>query len=59
MSISWKLQGFDMSNVNFLIADVIPFVSGLMTIFTQEDGTKRKFKQFSEYGSQTITNCFD
>ena len=43
-----------MSNMNFLIADVILFVSGTMTTFSQGDGTKIKPKQFSEFGSRTI-----
>ena len=42
-----------MSNMNFLIADVIQFVSGTMTTFSQADGTKIKSEQFSEFRSRT------
>ena len=33
--ISWKRPGLDMFNMNFLIADVIQFVSGRMTAISQ------------------------
>ena len=39
--------------MNFLIADVIQFVSGTMTTFSQGDAAKIKSKQFSEFGSRT------
>ena len=42
-----------MSNMNFLIADVISFVFGTIKTFSQENATKIKFKQFSEHGSWT------
>ena len=42
-----------MFNKNFLTADVIQFVSGTMTTFSQGDGTKIKSKQFSVFSSQT------
>ena len=38
-----RLLGLGISIVNFLIADVIQFVFGTMTIFSQGDGTKIKF----------------
>ena len=44
-----------MSNVSFLTEDLIQFVSGTMTTFSQGDGTKINSKQFSEFGSQTDT----
>ena len=44
-----------MSNMSFLIEDLIHFVSGTMITFSQGDGTKIKSKQFSEFGSQTDT----
>ena len=50
--ISWKLPGLGMSNMNFLIAYVIQFVSNTMITFSQYIGTKSKFKQFSEFGSR-------
>ena len=43
-----------MSNMNFLIADVIQFVSGTMITFSQRGVTKIKSKQFSEFDSRTI-----
>ena len=43
-----------MSNVNFLIAYVISFVSGAVITFSQISAAKMKFKQFSEFGSRTI-----
>ena len=42
-----------MSNINFLIADVIQFVSGTITTFSQGNGTKTQSKQLLEFGSQT------
>ena len=45
-----------MSNMNFVIAGVIQFVSGTMTIFSEGDGTKIRSKQssqFSEFGCRT------
>ena len=42
-----------MSNMSFLIEDLVQFVSGTITNFSQGDGTKTKSKQFSEFGSQT------
>ena len=44
-----------MSNMSFLIEDLIQFVYGTMTTFSQGDGTKIESKQFSEFGSQTDT----
>ena len=44
-----------MSNISFLIEDLIQFVSGTTTTFSQGDGTKIKSTQFSEFGSQTDT----
>ena len=43
-----------MSNMNFLTADVIQFVSGTIITFSQGDATKTKSKKFSEFGSWTI-----
>ena len=48
-----KLLGLGMSNMSFLIEDLIQFVSGTMTPFLQGDGTKIRSNQFSEFGSQT------
>ena len=53
--ISWKLPGLGMSNMSFLIVDVIQFVSGTMTTFLQKDGTIIRSKQFSKFCSRTIT----
>ena len=39
---------------NFLITNVIQFVSDTMIAFSQEDGTKIRSKQFSEFGSEII-----
>ena len=44
-----------MSNMSFLTEDLIQFVSGTMTTFSQGDGTKINSKQFSEVSSQTDT----
>ena len=44
-----------MSNINFLIADVILFLSDAKITFSQKDATKIKSKQFSDFGSQTIS----
>ena len=49
----WKLPGLDISNMNFLIADVIWFVSGTMITFSQGGAAKNKSKQFSEFGFRT------
>ena len=46
-----KLPRLGISNMNFLIADVI---SGTMITFPQRDAVKIKSKQFSEFGSRTI-----
>ena len=43
-----------MSNMNFLIADVIQFSSNTKITFSQRGVTKIKSKQFSEFGSRTI-----
>ena len=40
--------------MNFLIADLIKFVSGIAIAFSQGDATKIKSGQFSEFGSGTI-----
>ena len=42
-----------MSNMNFLIADVMWILSDTKISYSQEDATKIRFKQFSEFGSQT------
>ena len=42
MPTCWKLPRLGMSNMNFVIADMIQFVSGRMTTFAQGDGTKIK-----------------
>ena len=42
-----------MSSMNFLIADVILFLSNTKINFLLRDATKIKSKQFSEFGSQT------
>ena len=47
-----------MSNMNLLIADVIPFVSGTLTTFSQGDGTKIKSKHLEEFGPQTDIKLF-
>ena len=39
--------------MNVLIADVIQFVSGTMTSFSQGGATKIKSKQFLEFGFRT------
>ena len=44
-----------MSNISCLTEDLIQFVSGTMTTFSQGDGTKINSTQFSEFGSQTDT----
>ena len=44
-----------MSNMNFLIADVIQFLSGTMNDnFLTRGAANIKSKQFSEFGSRTI-----
>ena len=45
-----------MSNMNFLIADVIQFASGKRITFSQGDATKIKSKQFLEFGCRTMCN---
>ena len=45
-----------MSNMSFLTEDVIQFVSGTVTTFSQGDGTKISSTQSSEFGSQTDIN---
>ena len=45
-----------MSNINFLIADVIWFASGTVVTCSQAGEAKTKSKQFSEVSSQTILN---
>ena len=56
--VSWKLQELGMSNMNFFTTNVIQFVSGTITTFSQGDGTKAKSKQFSEFatGFRKITS---
>ena len=49
------LPGHGMSNMSVLIEDLIQFVSGTMTTFSQGDGTKIKSKQFLEFGSRNNT----
>ena len=44
-----------MFNMNFLIGDVILFLSDSKIIFSQRDATKIKYNQFSEFGSQTTS----
>ena len=44
-----------MFNMNFLIADVILFLSKANITFSQRDATKIKSKQFPEFGSQTTS----
>ena len=51
--IFWKLPGFGISKINFLIADVIWFVSGTIITFSQGGAAKIRSKQFSEFGFQT------
>ena len=51
--IFWKLPGLGISNMNFLIVDVIQFVSGTMITFSQGGAAKIKSKQLSEIGSRT------
>ena len=46
--IFWKLPGLGISNMNFLIANVIYFVSSTMITFSQGGAAKLKSKQFSE-----------
>ena len=41
------------SNINFLIADVIQFVSGTIITFSKGGAAKIKSEQFSEFGSRT------
>ena len=41
--------------MNFLIADMIWFVSGTIITFSQGGTAKIKSKQFSEFGSWTIS----
>ena len=48
-----KLLGLGLSNMSFLIEDLIQFVPGTMTPFLQGNGTKIRSNQFSEFGSQT------
>ena len=49
-----KVTRICMSNINFLIADVIQFASGITTTLSQGDGIKIKSKRFSEFGSRII-----
>ena len=46
-----------MSNMNFVIADVIQSSPDTKITFSQGGVTKVKFKQFSEFGSRTIPSC--
>ena len=46
---TWHIQH------QFLIADVIQFVSGTMITFSQRGAAKIKSNQFSEFGSRTNT----
>ena len=39
--------------MNFLIAEVIKFVSGTMITFSQRGAVKMECKQFSVFGSRT------
>ena len=49
-----------MSNINFLIANMIKFSSDIKITFSQRDAIKIKSKQFSECGSLTIKSiCQD
>ena len=43
--------------MNFLIADVIQFVSVYDDNFLRRGSEKIKSKQFSEFGSRTIMDC--
>ena len=51
--IFWKLPGFGIYNMNFLITEMIQFVSGKMRTFSQRGAAKLRSKQFSEFGSRT------
>ena len=50
----WTLPGLGITNMNFLIADVIQVVSDTITTFSQGSAAKIKSEQFSEFGSRTI-----
>ena len=54
MPIFWKLPGLGISNMNFLIADVIWLVSCTNDNFLTKGAAKITSKQFSEFGSTTI-----
>ena len=54
--LSWP--GLGMSNMNFLIADVIKFSSHTKISFSQGCVTKIESMQFSEFGSRTICAKF-
>ena len=45
--------------MSFLTEDLIQFVFGTMTTFSQGDGTKINSRQFSEFGSQTDKSLID
>ena len=49
------MQGLGISNMSFLIADVINFVSGYNDKFLKKGAAKFKSKKFSEFGYQTVT----
>ena len=53
--IPFKLLGLGMSNMNFLICRYDIFLSDTQINFSQGDATKIKSKQFSEFGSWTVT----
>ena len=53
-----KLPELGISNMNFPIADVIKFVSGIMITFSQGGEAKIKSKQFSEFGNDKVFKIF-
>ena len=48
-----------MSNMSIFIAVVLQCVSGTMTTISQEDETKIKSKQFSEFGSRAASTSVE
>ena len=54
MVICRILKSYCISNMNFLIADVIKVLSGTKITFSEGHAIKTKSKQFSEFGPRTI-----
>ena len=52
--IFWKVRGLGISNMSFLITDVIVCI-WYNDKFLEKGAAKFKSKKFSEFGSQTVT----